>query len=255
MLLVISPSKSLDFTAPVKTKTYTVPDYLDESRTLVERMRLLSALDIAELMQVSMKLAELNFERFQSWQEPFTPANAKQAILAFRGDVYTGLGAEDFSSRDLTFAQSHLRILSGLYGLLRPLDLIQPYRLEMGRKVETARGKNLYQFWGEIITDGLNRQLSRMRSRHLINLASAEYFKAVHPNRLKGDVITPEFKERKNGQYRVIGIFAKSARGRLSRFVIKNRLTDPEALKVFDEDGYQFNAALSSSAKWVFTRG
>ena len=144
MLLVISPSKSLDFTAPAKTKTYTVPDYLDESRTLVERMRLLSALDIAELMQVSMKLAELNFERFQSWQEPFTPANAKQAILAFRGDVYTGLGAEDFSSRDLTFAQSHLRILSGLYGLLRPLDLIQPYRLEMGRKVETARGKNLY---------------------------------------------------------------------------------------------------------------
>ncbi|MCW8828693.1 MAG: peroxide stress protein YaaA, partial [Gammaproteobacteria bacterium] len=213
-----------------------------------------SALDIAELMAVSMKIAELNFERFEQWRTPFTPENAKQAALAFKGDVYTGLDAESFSAADFKFAQSHLRILSGLYGLLRPLDLMQPYRLEMGRKVDTGRGKNLYEFWGDKITEGLNRQMKNIKSPYLINLASSEYFKSVKPKRLDGEIITPEFKDWKNGQYKMMGVYAKKARGQLSRFVIQNRLTEPEAMKDFDVDGYVFNEELSSDSKWVFTR-
>ena len=178
MLIVISPAKTLDYDTPPKTKTFSFPDYLDESQILIERARQYSALDIAELMEVSMKLAELNFERFAQWHTPFTPDNAKQAVLAFKGDVYTGLEAESFSEGDFDFAQDHLRILSGLYGLLRPLDLMQPYRLEMGRRVDTARGKNLYAFWGTIITEGLNRQLQALDTPYLINLASNEYFKS-----------------------------------------------------------------------------
>ncbi|MCW9087961.1 MAG: peroxide stress protein YaaA [Gammaproteobacteria bacterium] len=254
MLLVISPAKTLDYDTPPKTKTFTIPDYLDDSQILIDRARQYSALDIAELMAVSMKIAELNFERFEQWRTPFTPENAKQAALAFKGDVYTGLDAESFSAADFKFAQSHLRILSGLYGLLRPLDLMQPYRLEMGRKVDTGRGKNLYEFWGDKITEGLNRQMKNIKSPYLINLASNEYFKSVKPKRLDGEIITPEFKDWKNGQYKMMGVYAKKARGQLSRFVIQNRLTEPEAMKDFDVDGYVFNEELSSDSKWVFTR-
>lgn len=254
MLLVISPAKTLDYDTPAKTRTCTVPDYLDDSRQLIERARRYSALDIAELMQVSMKIAELNFERFAAWHTPFTAENAKQAVLAFKGDVYSGLDAQTFSAADFKFAQAHLRILSGLYGLLRPLDLMQPYRLEMGRKVDTERGSNLYQFWGATITEGLNRQLKKLRTPYLINLASNEYFKSVKPRQLNGEIITPEFKDWKNGQYRMFGVYAKKARGQLSRFVIQNRLTDPQAMKAFDRDGYSFNEHLSSGNKWVFTR-
>ncbi len=254
MLLVISPAKTLDYDTTPKTKTFTIPDYLDESQLLIERARQWSALDIAELMQVSMKLAELNFERFEAWHTPFTPENAKQAVLAFKGDVYTGLEAESFRAADFKFAQGHLRILSGLYGLLRPLDLMQPYRMEMGRKVDTERGKNLYEFWGATITEGLNRQLRALKSPYLINLASNEYFKAVKPKLLDGEIITPEFKDWKNGQYKMMGVYAKKARGQLSRFVIQNQLTDPEAMKEFNVDGYGYNEELSSGNKWVFTR-
>ncbi len=254
MLLVISPAKTLDYESPLKTKVYTLPDHLEQSQILVNRLRMLSPLDISELMKVSMKLAELNFERFQDWHTPFTPKNARQAILAFKGDVYGGLDAQTFSAADFKFAQSHMRILSGLYGLLRPLDLIRPYRLEMGRKVDTERGSNLYQFWGERITEGLNQQLKRLRSRSLVNLASVEYFKAVKISGLDAEVITPEFRELRNGQYRMLGVFAKKARGQLSRFVIRNRIRDPAEMKKFDEDGYRFNAAVSSEGKWVFTR-
>lgn len=254
MLIVISPAKTLDFETPPGTGSFTVPDYLDDAAVLVERMRRCSALDIAERMQVSMKIAELNFERFQAWHAPFTPDNAKQAVLAFKGDVYTGLDAGTFDSRDFKFAQAHLRILSGLYGLLRPLDLMQPYRLEMGRKVDTERGRSLYEFWGDRITEGLNRQLKRLKTPWLINLASGEYFKAVRPAKLDGEVITPEFRDWKNGQYRMLGVYAKKARGRLSRFVIRNRLTDPQDMKDFDEDGYRFNEEMSTANKWVFTR-
>lgn len=254
MLLVISPAKTLDYETPPTTRTHTVPEYLDESRLLVERARQYSVLDIAELMQVSIKIAELNFERFQAWQTPFTPQNAKQAVLAFKGDVYTGLDAATFSAADFRFAQAHLRILSGLYGLLRPLDLIQPYRMEMGRKIDTERGSSLYQFWDDTITEGLNRQMKRLKTACLVNLASNEYFKSVKPRLLDGQVVTPEFKDWKNGQYRMYGVYAKKARGQLSRFVIKHRITDPEDMKGFDADGYGFNQALSSADKWVFTR-
>jgi hypothetical protein len=254
MLIVISPAKTLDYETPPKTGTFTIPDYLDRSEQLIARARQYSTLDIAELMAVSMKLAELNFERFAQWHTPFTPDNAKQAVLAFKGDVYTGLDAERFSAADFKFAQNHLRILSGLYGLLRPLDLMQPYRLEMGRKVDTDRGRNLYEFWGTTITEGLNAQLKKLKSPYLINLASNEYFKAVKPGALDGEIITPEFKDWKNGQYKMMGVYAKKARGQLSRFVIRNQLTDPQQMKAFDVDGYRFNEALSNGNKWVFTR-
>jgi cytoplasmic iron level regulating protein YaaA (DUF328/UPF0246 family) len=254
MLLVISPAKTLDYDTAPKTKTFTLPDYLEDSQQLIDRARQWSALDIAELMEVSMKLAELNFERFEAWHTPFTQENAKQAVLAFKGDVYTGLEAESFTAADFKFAQNHLRILSGLYGLLRPLDLMQPYRLEMGRKVDTGRGRNLYEFWGEIITEGLNRQLKKLKSPYLINLASNEYFRSVKPKLLDGEIITPEFKDWKNGQYKMMGVYAKKARGQLSRFVIQNQLTEPEAMKAFNVDGYTFNEEMSKGNTWVFTR-
>ncbi|MBD3671372.1 MAG: peroxide stress protein YaaA [Gammaproteobacteria bacterium] len=254
MLLVISPAKTLDYDTPPKTKTYTEPDYLDDSEELINRARRYSAMDIAEVMDVSMKIAELNQERFANWHTPFSPDNAKQAVLAFKGDVYTGLDAQSMKAEDFKFAQKHLRILSGLYGLLRPLDLMQPYRLEMGRKIDTERGKNLYEFWGETITEGLNAQLKKLKSDTLVNLASNEYFKSVKPKALNADIITPEFKDWKNGDYKMLGVYAKKARGQLSRFVIDNRITDPEEMKAFDVDGYRFNKKLSSENKWVFTR-
>lgn len=254
MLLVISPAKTLDYQSKVKIRTHTIPDYLDDAQLLINRARGFSVLDIAELMQVSINIAELNFERFHSWSLPFTVQNARQAVLAFKGDVYTGLDVDSFTSTDFKYAQAHLRILSGLYGLLRPLDLMQPYRMEMGRKIETERGHNLYQFWREKITDGLNKQLQRLKSRYLINLASQEYFKSIESRRLIAEIITPEFREWKGGQYRMIGVYAKQARGRLSRFIIRNRLTEPEAMQGFDADGYRFNDKLSSDAKLVFTR-
>ncbi len=254
MLLVISPAKTLDYDTRPKTKTFTLPDYLDDSQILIDRARDWSALDIAELMQVSMKIAELNFDRFEAWHTPFTPENAKQAVLAFKGDVYTGLDAESFKAADFKFAQQHLRILSGLYGLLRPLDLMQAYRMEMGRKIDTERGKNLYEFWGSRITEGLNQQMKKLKSPYLINLASNEYFKSVKPKLLDGEIIVPEFKDWKNGQYKMMGVYAKKARGQLSRFVIQNQLTEPEAMKEFNVDGYGFNEEMSSGNKWVFTR-
>ena len=254
MLLVISPAKTLDYETPPKTREFTVPDYLDDSQQLVRRARRYSALDIAEVMDVSMAIAELNHERFAKWKTPFTPDNAKQALLAFKGDVYTGLDAQSMKAADFKFAQKHLRILSGLYGLLRPLDLMQPYRLEMGRKVDNDRGKNLYEFWGTTITEGLNAQLKRLKSEVLVNLASNEYFKSVRPKALNAEVITPEFKDWKNGDYKMMGVYAKKARGQLSRFVIDNRITDPEAMKAFAVDGYRFNKKLSKDNKWVFTR-
>lgn len=254
MLIVISPAKTLDYDTPAKTKVHTIPDYLDQSQLLIDRLRELSALDISELMHVSTKIAELNFDRYESWSTPFTPENSKQAVLAFKGDVYTGLDAETFNSQDFKFAQQHLRMLSGLYGLLRPLDLMEPYRLEMGTRLSNLRGKNLYEFWGNEITEGLNAQLKKIKSQHLINLASNEYFKAVKPKQLNGEIITPAFKDYKGGDYKMIGVYAKKARGTLSRFIIKNQLTNPDDIKDFNEDGYAFNKKLSKDNTWVFTR-
>ena len=254
MLIVISPAKTLDYDTPPVTKKNSMPDYLADSQELINRARRYSSLDIADIMGVSMKLAELNFQRFAEWEQPFTPDNAKQAVLAFKGDVYTGLDAETLTAKDFDFAQKHLRILSGLYGLLKPLDLMQAYRLEMGRKIETERGKNLYEFWGDIITDGLNKQLKKNKSSHLVNLASVEYFKSVNVKKLDTEIITPVFKEYKNGGYKIIGVYAKKARGLLSRYIIENQIRDVEEIKQFSVDGYQYNPSLSVANNWVFSR-
>lgn len=254
MLIVVSPAKTLDYETPAKTSIATLPDYLDDSQQLINRLRRLSSLDISELMKVSTKIADLNFDRYEAWKKKFTTKNAKQAVLAFKGDVYTGLDAESFSAKDFTFAQKHFRVLSGLYGLLRPLDLMQAYRLEMGTRLKTDRGNNLYEFWGSTITDGLNKQLKKIKSDYLINLASNEYFKSVKPKELNAEIITPEFKEFKNGDYKMIGIYAKKARGMLSRYIIQNQLSDPEDIKHFNSEGYKFSKKLSKGNKLVFTR-
>ena len=254
MLIVVSPSKTLDYDNPPKTKVFTQPDYLQNSQELITRLRQLSSPDISKLMSVSQKIADLNFDRYKTWNKKFTEKNAKQCVLAFKGDVYTGLDAESFTSKDFTFAQKHFRVLSGLYGLLRPLDLMQAYRLEMGTKLDTNHGKNLYQFWGSTITEGLNAQLKKTKSNYLINLASNEYFKAVKPKELNAEIITPAFKEYKDGEYKMIGIYAKKARGLLSRYIIQNQLTDPEDMKSFNEEGYKFNNKLSRGNTWVFSR-
>ena len=254
MLLVISPAKTLDYETPVSTESYSMPAYLKDSRQLVERARRYSEFDLMEVMAVSAKIATLNVERFQHWRTPFTPRNARQALFAFKGDVYGGLYAASLNDGDVEFAQAHLRILSGLYGLLRPLDLMQPYRLEMGRKIDTERGKNLYAFWGEMITQGLNQQLKQLGSETLINLASNEYFKAVKPALLQAQIITPEFKDYKDGSYKMMGVYAKRARGLMSRYIIQQRITDPAALQAFAVEGYSFNSKLSNGNQWVFTR-
>lgn len=254
MLIVISPAKTLDFETPPGTRKSTQPQLLDRSAELVEDMQALSPDDIRGLMGVSDKIAELNHQRFMNWSRPFDLDNAKQSILAFKGDVYTGLQAETLDSKQLSFAQQHLRILSGLYGLLRPLDLMQPYRLEMGVKFANRGGKNLYEFWGEDITLGLNAQLKKLKSDVLVNLASNEYFKSVKAGSLNAEVITPVFKDLKSGKYKIISFYAKKARGQMARFIIENAIEDPAGLKGFDTDGYRYDAKQSTARELVFTR-
>ena len=254
MLTIISPAKKLDYSQLSEARSYTQPLLLEHSEQLLNDLRLLSPNDICSLMGLSDKLGALNYERFQEWQLPFSTDNAKQAILAFKGDVYQGLDAENMSSEELNWAQDNLRILSGLYGLLRPLDLMQPYRLEMGTKFANNRGANLYQFWGDIITKQLNKLLAASPKSALINLASNEYFKSVQPKDLEAEIITPVFMDQKGDKYKIISFFAKRARGLMSAFIIKNKITDPQQLKTFDVDGYRFNAAMSEGNKWVFCR-
>ena len=254
MLIVVSPAKTLDFDTPPVITDFTQPELLAESALLIERARQLSPADIGKLMKISDKLAGLNAARFADWQPNFTPDNAKQALLAFKGDVYTGLDAESLSSADFTYAQTHFRMLSGLYGLLRPLDLMQPYRLEMGTKLDNERGKDLYAFWGDIITDKLNQALEEQGDNVLINLASNEYFKAVRPKRLAGQIITPVFKDGKNGQYKIISFYAKKARGMMARYIIQHQLTEVSQLTAFDTAGYYFVEAESTATELVFKR-
>lgn len=254
MLIVISPAKNLDYDTPATTTTASQPDFLSHSQELIEQLRELSVQDVAELMKLSDKLSSLNVARYASFSQPFTPDNAKQAVLAFNGDVYAGLDAPGFNESQLQFAQQHLRILSGLYGLLKPLDLMQPYRLEMGTKFVNHRGKDLYQFWGNLLTDELNRLLAEQAEPALINLASNEYFKAVKHRSLQGRLITPVFKDLKNGQYKIISFYAKKARGLMSRYIIENQLSQVEQLKDFDLAGYRFAPSMSEGDSWVFTR-
>ncbi len=254
MLLVISPAKTLDYDTPPATVRFTQPQHLDHAQELIGQLRQMSPQQIGELMHLSDKLAALNVARYGSWQPDFTPANAKQALLAFKGDVYTGLAAEDFSEEDFDFAQAHLRMLSGLYGVLRPLDLMQPYRLEMGTKLANARGANLYEFWGERISGWLNEALAAQGDDILLNLASNEYFGAVKRKALNARIIDTEFKDLKNGQYKIISFYAKKARGLMARYVIKERIRDPEQLKAFDYQGYRYSAEQSKPDSLVFLR-
>ncbi|HCP19816.1 peroxide stress protein YaaA [Marinobacter nauticus] len=253
MLMIISPAKTLDYESPLATETHTQPDFLDDACELIDQLKELEPHQVSNLMSISDKLGQLNAERFQTWHTPFTPDNARQAVLAFKGDVYTGLDAESFSSEDFSFAQKHLRILSGLYGLLKPLDLMQPYRLEMGTRFENTRGKDLYAFWGSKITDALN-QLLASDDKVLVNLASNEYFKSVQKKHLDARLVTPQFKDWKNGQYKMISFYAKKARGLMCRYAIQNRITQADDLKGFNLDGYYFSEDQSDNNNWVFLR-
>lgn len=254
MIITLSPSKGQDFATPAKTKQHSTPDDLDDSKLLIREMRKVSADEVQAMMSVSENIATLNVDRYKKFKTPFTLDNAKQAIFAFKGDVYSGIKVEDFSADDLAYAQQHLRILSGLYGCLRPLDLIQPYRLEMKTRVKNPRGDNLYQFWGERITDNLNRELSKQQEPVLVNLASNEYFKSVKPKLLQGRLLTINFKESKNGKTRVVSIFAKRARGMMAGYILRNRIEEAEALKKFREGGYRFSKADSTDNQWTFVR-
>ena len=254
MLILISPAKTLDYETPATTKKSTQPAMLAAAQTLIDELRGLAPQDISKLMHISDKLGTLNYDRYQHWSQPFTSDNAKQAVLAFKGDVYTGLDAESFNTDELSFAQNHLRILSGLYGLLRPLDLMQPYRLEMGTKFANSRGKNLYEFWGSDITKALNQQLKASKSEAIINLASNEYFKSVKTKELNAELITPIFKDKKNGEYKIISFYAKKARGMMSAYAIKNGILEAAKLKKFNTAGYAYSEALSEGNSWVFTR-
>ncbi len=255
MLIVISPAKKLDFDSLPQTDDFTIPDSLSDSSELIDTLRVYSAKQLEKLMHLSTNLAQLNYDRYKDWHLPFNPQNAKQSILTFKGDVYAGMNIESFSDDDLNFTQDHLRILSGLYGLLRPLDLMQPYRLEMGTRLENERGKNLYEFWGSQITELLNKQLKETGSRTLVNLASNEYFKSVKPKEIKGQILTPVFKEKRDdGSYKIIGIYAKKARGMMSAFILKNKLDNVEQIKDFTEAGYVYNPELSNATDWVFCR-
>lgn len=251
MLIVISPAKTLDFETAPSTDKFSQPRFLPQSQKLINELKDLSTADIASLMKLSDKLAALNMARFQTWQKPFNLENAKQALLAFKGDVYTGLDADTLDVAGLDFAQQHLRILSGLYGVLKPLDLMQAYRLEMGTKFANVKGKDLYQFWGSQLRESIE---SELKDGVLINLASNEYFKAVEAKKLKARIITPVFKDWKNGQYKIISFYAKKARGLMSRYIIDHSINDPENIKGFDSEGYRFSPEMSQADEWVFLR-
>jgi cytoplasmic iron level regulating protein YaaA (DUF328/UPF0246 family) len=256
MIIVLSPAKSLDFVTPPVVATHTLPGFLEQSQQLIERLRELSPAELGSLMGISDPLAVLNATRFAQWSQPFTPDNAKQAVLAFNGDVYEGLSAATLTPSELAFAQQHLRLLSGLYGVLRPLDLIQPYRLEMGVGLSTSRGKNLYAFWGETIVEAINAALSEVQATALVNLASQEYFKSIKVDRLALPVIEPVFEDwsAKQRKYKVVSFYAKRARGLMTRFALRERISAPEALKDFAADGYAFCAPASTASRWVFRR-
>ncbi len=254
MITIISPAKKLDIKSETGGMKHTTPEFTDKAAALVEELRQFSPTDLAVLMNVSNDIANLTFERYSQWKEPFNTTNARQALFAFKGDVYRSLDAGSLGKDDLEFAQGHLRIISGLYGILRPLDLIRPYRLEMGAAFTTSEGGSLYDYWTATITKALNKELKKQNTAVLVNLASQEYFRAVDTDKLEGDVITPVFKEYRDDQYKVLGILAKKARGMMVRFIIRKRIDDPQEIKLFNEGGYSFDYNLSSEKEWVFTR-
>lgn len=253
MITLLSPAKSLNY-SETDFNSSTMPRMLEETFPLVKSLRRKSAKSIGELMSISDKLAKLNKKRYTEFSEEFTDANAKQAILAFDGDVYTGLENQTLLEDDLEWAQDHVRILSGLYGVLRPNDLMQPYRLEMGTKLKTRRGRNLYDYWGDRITDLLNEDIASHDSKVFFNLASNEYFKSVKPENLNGELYSANFYERRDGEYKFISFTAKKARGWLTRYIIDNRIDQPEAVKDFDGEGFRYLKKLSSEREFIFVR-
>ena len=254
MLMVLSPAKTLDYESPLTTEAHTLPDFIPRSAELISVLREKSPAEIGSLMQISDPLAQLNASRYASWTKKFSFTNARQAVLAFNGDVYEGLAASSLTEKQLAWAQDHLRILSGLYGLLRPLDLMQPYRLEMGTRLQNKRGKDLYAFWGDELTGKLADTLKSLKSKALVNLASEEYFKAVRPGALPVPVIAPVFEDWKGGKYKIISFHAKRARGLMARYAIEKKITSPEKLQAFDTEGYEFTPAVSDDTRWVFRR-
>lgn len=254
MLALISPAKTLDYETALPTEKFTQPRLLDHSQKLIEVASKLSASEIASLMSVSEKIATLNADRFRDWQPEFNFANARQAIFAFKGDVYTGLDAYQLEQQDIDYAQKHLRMLSGLYGLLRPLDLMMPYRLEMGTKLKNTRGNNLYEFWGNTITETINADLAQAKSELLVNIASDEYYKSVKESKIKAEIIKPVFLDQKNGKYKVISFYAKKARGLMARYLLENKIERAEDIKSFNTDGYYFDAESSLNGELVFKR-
>ncbi|MCF8058393.1 MAG: peroxide stress protein YaaA [Bacteriovoracaceae bacterium] len=252
MLIVVSPAKKLDFEVPAPTKKFTQLKELDKSEALIKELRKCDAKKISSLMKLSEDLTELNIQRYKNFKTPFNLKNAKQAMFAFKGDTYVGLDAETMNESDIDYAQNHLRILSGLYGLVSPLDLVQPYRLEMGTRFPCLGSKNLYEFWGESITEKLGTLLKNEKT--LVNLASKEYFSAIQFKKLNADVITPAFMEKKGNDFKMVSFYAKKARGMMSRYIINKRIEDPKDLIKFDVDGYKYNLALSKPNEPVFTR-
>tara|TARA_Y200000002_G_scaffold356597_1_gene338479 strand:+ start:454 stop:1236 length:783 start_codon:yes stop_codon:yes gene_type:complete len=255
MLAILSPAKTLDFDSPLTTDQHSAPEFTKESKALIKTLRQLEPSDIGSLMGISDKLATLNHDRYAHWSAKFDDASgARASLLAFKGDVYLGLDAQTLSKRDFTWAQKRLRVLSGLYGLLRPLDRIHPYRLEMGTALRNTAGKDLYEFWGGKVTQALNEALSGQRSKVLINLASNEYYKVVQAQNIDGRIVTINFKEWRRDAYRFVSFSAKKARGLMARYMIDQRAERADDLKAFDVEGYAFNEELSSRDEWIFTR-
>ena len=255
MIHIISPAKSLDFKSEVPFKEFTIPSKLGESEKLINKLRRTSKKGIKTMMSISDNLVELNVNRYDSWQgKNHMSESSKQALFAFSGDVYLGLDALTLTQSDVTYAQNNLRILSGLYGVLKPLDVIEPYRLEMGSALKVGRKKNLYEFWGDQLAKELNEEMKSRGESALVNLASNEYFKAVNQKLIEGEIINPQFLDEKNGKFKIISFFAKKARGLMSRYIIENRVETVEDLKGFNYSGYVYNEELSDSNKPVFTR-
>lgn len=254
MLIVISPAKKLDYQSNSPQQAYTEPAYLEKSANLIKVMKNKTSAEIQSLMRISANLANLNHSRYLNWTKKNTKRNSKPAIYAFMGDVYTGLDAKSLTNQQIRFAQDHLRILSGLYGVLKPLDLIQPHRLEMGTKIKTESGETLYDFWGHTPTADLNQQAKVLKTKHIVNLASNEYFKVVNKTALTLEVLTPVFKEKKQDTYKVISFYAKKARGLMAKYIIENEITDPQGIKEFSLAGYKYRSKLSAENEFVFTR-
>ena len=255
MITLLSPAKTLDYESPLPVKDFSVPGNLKQSKQLIKALRRKDPQDLSDLMGLSEKLANLNFERNMNWEPPVKHSDdIRQAIFAFKGDVYTGLSAYSLKKSDINFLDKHVRILSGLYGILKPLDLMSPYRLEMGTKLETSEGKDLYEFWGQEITNSINESISSHKSKYILNLASVEYFSSVKKDLLNGEVISPVFKDYKNGKYKIISFFAKKARGSMTRYLVENRIDSPKDISGFDYDGYKYSKSESTEYSPVFLR-